>query len=53
MFDGFVSLFRKTIPKNHFYFKPVGVLNQDIYLEFFKHIVCWKCPTHKFILKLM
>lgn len=38
MVDGFPSLFRKTKLKNHYYFKQVEVLNQDIYLECFKYI---------------
>ena len=38
MVDWFPTLFRKTKLNDHFYFKQVGVLNQDIYLEcFLKH----------------
>lgn len=53
MVDGFPSLFRKTKLKNQFYFKQVGVWNQDIYLEFFKHTECWEGPTQKFVLKVL
>lgn len=54
MGDGFPSLFRKAKPKKHlFFFKQVGVLNQDIYLEFFKHTECWKGLQQKFVLKIL
>lgn len=36
-----------------FFFKQVGVLNQDIYLEFFKHTECWKGLQQKFVLKIL
>lgn len=49
MVDGFPSLYRKTKLQYYSYFKQVGILNQDIYLELFKHTERWIGPTQKFV----